>query len=127
MVAAKMLLRLMLENGTLIENPTDEAIKTALYTLVPDANAFAVLERVTPGEDFTSLEDSTVGLDPLSSFYLQTLAVGHGFTLEYQEGPIDSRYQCKGLRLAEVIQAFQAYAQGHRHWKRQFAWIKLET
>lgn len=96
-------MKLELEDGTVIDQPNDQEIETALATLDMEGNRFAILSQ-----------------DPLT--YIQTF----GLMLEYQEGDTDHHYRAVGPvaqgQFGQIVSAFQKYAKGDPSWKDDFEW-----
>lgn len=107
-IAAMPHLRLILEKGSLIDNPTSEQIADALSSLDADGNSFAILERT-------------------ETTYIQTGFQKSGeYIIEYQEGSLDQHYQTVARDVQQVIAMFQAYAVGHDTWQQECEWNKLD-
>ena len=100
-------MRLQLKNWTIIDNPTSAQVEAALQTL-DEGNSFAVLEQKR------------------SKFMQARYLPGSGFVLEYKDDSPDGHYYCAQthLGLADVIKAFQFYADGRIDWKREFQWLR---
>jgi hypothetical protein len=100
-------MRLQLENWTIIDNPTAAQIEVALQTL-GDGNSFAVLEQ-------KRLKFMQTRYRPES-----------GFILEYKDDSPAGHYHCAktDLGLADIIKAFQSYADGRVDWKSGFQWLR---
>ena len=101
-------LRLSLEDGRVIDNPSPVSITSALTSLKPDSNSFAILERT----DTTYLQISMQSSDE--------------FILEYQDGSLDKHFQANVYDLSDVTCAFKAYAARDESWKTQFDWQRIE-
>ena len=111
-------MRLTLEDGTVLTDPTPAQIADALRSLNwQKDNSFAILEKS---------DDST---------YLQTAQMDDPelkeprFVLEYQDGSLARHYEAvaeDGFALEKVIAAFQQYADGSESWRDGFEWKKMD-
>ena len=101
-------MQLELEDGTLIRNPTREALGSAIHSLRVPGRSFAVLES-GPGS------------------YLQTAKNDDGsFELEYQDGDLSHHYRLPYfVDLVEVTGAFQGYLTQRAFFLQKYAWEKL--
>jgi hypothetical protein len=100
-------IRLILENDTIIDNPTSNQIALALSTLNTTENTFAILES----DDMT---------------YIQTAMENtQEFVLEFQDGSLDKHYQTNVETLLEVMAAFQGFLEAREDWKRTIDWQKI--
>jgi hypothetical protein len=99
-------MELEMEDGTVLEAPSAQAIAQALEKLDGKRNSFAILAR----DEMT---------------YIQTSgSVKDGFDLEYQEGSTDRHFRAagQGLTLQDVVGAFQDYAAGGLGWRSAVQW-----
>jgi hypothetical protein len=111
-------MRLSLEDGTTLMDPTAAQIADALRTLNwLEDNSFAILEKS---------DDST---------YLQTAQMDEPdlkeprFVLEYQDVSLARHYEAvaeDGIALEKVIAGFQQYATGSESWRDGFEWKKMD-
>src|SRR5437660_444898 len=109
-------MRLTLENGTVIDNPTAAQIDAALRSLNwLEENAFAVLAVQDWTYMQTAQDDDPDQQEPV-------------FLLEYQEDSLEKHYHAvdEPLSVERVIEAFQKYARGDASWRDDFQWEKLE-
>jgi hypothetical protein len=109
-------MRLTLEDGTAIDQPTAEAIERALRTLNwLEDNSFAILER----GDMTYLQTAQEDVPEVEQPF---------FVLEYQDGSVSEHYRvCEGpLPLERIIRAFQKYADQDDSWRGEFEWERME-
>lgn len=103
-------MRLELENGKVIKEPDDAAIKDALGKLRPEEGySFAILDAETKKD-----------------YFIQTSLGPQGFLVEYKEG--QRQYQSKNerLELKSVSRLFRLFGRGDSSWKQQTTWKPLE-
>lgn len=102
-------MKLELEDGTAISQPSDQDIEVSLARLDGRRNSFASLNR-----------------DAMT--YIQTAGkYESGYDLEYQDEDTEHHYRAVGSATHEqVVSAFQRYAKGDPSWKDEFAWERLE-
>ena len=103
-------MKLELEDGTVIERPSEHDIEQALDTLGRHGNSFAILSQ----EMMT---------------YVQTAgARDSGYDLEYQEEDTEHHYRVPELVSHDaVVSVFKRYARGDDSWKTEFAWERKEV
>jgi hypothetical protein len=109
-------MRLTLEIGTVLNNPTAAQIDKALRSLNwLEDNSFAVLAV----EDWTYMQTAEEDNPDYQEPY---------FVLEYQEGSLEEHYHAVDgpLTLEQVIEAFQKYAHGDESWREDFEWEKQD-
>jgi hypothetical protein len=100
-------LRIVLEDWTVIDNPSADNIEAALNSLHADGNAFAILE----------VTDMT---------FMQVLLQPEGtYVIEHRAGAAHRHYQAVTRDLGSVVNAFQAYAAGDDSWQGAFGWRKI--
>lgn len=102
-------MQLEMEDGTLLENPSERDLQKALVRLGSQGNTFAILSR----NEMTYLQ--TAGDDT------------DGYILEYQVDTTNEHYQLdeRVLSKEEVIQAFTSYLQGSYRWQEEYQWQKM--
>lgn len=106
-LAAMPHLRLSLENGPPIDNPSLDQITVALSSLIVPGNSFAILERT-------------------DSIYLQAALQPSGeFIIEYQTGSVAEHYQAVTKDLQIVVSIFRAYAIDDDAWHKIFDWKRI--
>src|SRR5208283_3397013 len=109
------MMRLSMENGTELKDPSPAEIDQALHTLNrSEDNSFAILEQ----SDLTYLQvaqEDDADQD------------GPRLVLEYQDGSIDRHYQAVAdpLSLETVIEIFQAFAVGDEKWPGRVQWERM--
>lgn len=104
-------MRLQLADGSVIENPTPQALAENLGTLRVPGCEFAVLETDRPG------------------FYMQTAKNQDGsFILEHQEGSLAKHYNLPYniVDVDDVIEAFSSYLLNDDRWRKNHEWQKME-
>ncbi len=110
-------MRLTLENGTVIDNPSAAQIDEALRSLDwMEENAFAILELAEWTYMQTAQDD-----DPEQQERV--------FVLDHQEGSLKKHYHAvdEQIALERVIDAFQKYARGDASWRTDFEWERQEV
>lgn len=110
-------MRLELENGTTIDEPTAAQIAQALGSLnAQKDNSFAILQRADQTYVQTAQLDDPDQAEP-------------HFALEYQEGSTAKHFEAvaeDGIPLPRIIAAFQKYAAGDDSWRGDFEWTKMD-
>ncbi len=102
-------LRLEVENGQVLENPSANDIAIAIAGMKSDGNAFAILSR-----------------DEM--FYMQISGdPTGGFDIEYQEGSTKEHFRAEGdpFPMQQIVPAMQDYAAGGAEWQKRFTWKRL--
>ena len=110
-------MRLSMENGTELKDPSPAEIDQALRTLNrSEDNSFAILEQA----DLTYLQVAQED-DPDQD--------APRLVLEYQDGSMDRHYQAvaDSLSLMTVIEIFQAYAGGDEKWRSRVQWEPMQV
>jgi hypothetical protein len=92
-------------SGQNIERPSAAQLAEVLGGLASDPGDFAILTRA-------------------EGTYIQVLAIGGGYVLEYQDGSLGEHYACTDpdLDLNAVVRAFHAYARGDDDWQASLPW-----
>lgn len=104
-------MRLQLEGGRVVENPTPATLADALRTLRVPGCEFAVLEADRP------------------DFYMQTLKNQDGsFFLEHHEGSLAKHYTVpyRLIDVEDIIDAFTSYLLQDDRWRQNYEWQKME-
>ncbi len=110
-------MRLTLENGTVIDNPTAAQIDAAVRSLNwREDNAFAILEQSEWTFMQTAQNDDPERQVPV-------------FFLDYQEGSLKKHYHAvdEQIALDRVLTAFQKYGRGDASWRDDFEWERQEV
>lgn len=102
-------MKLELEDGTTISQPSDQDIEVSLARLDGRRSSFAILNR-----------------DAMT--YIQTAGTYEsGYELEYQDEDTEHHYRAIGsVDHEQVVSAFQRYAKGDPSWKDDFTWERVE-
>lgn len=108
-IAAMPHLRISMEDGTVIDNPTPGQIANTLSSLNKDENSFAILEQ-------TELTYIQTGRQPNDEY-----------VIEYQESSIREHFQTFVTDLQRVIDVFQLYAAGNDSWKQRCEWEQVDV
>lgn len=98
-------MRLATEEGSGIDEPTDEQLREALSGLGGPAGSFAVLTRADRPPE-----------------YVQTAGEADQFLVEYREGKKHHRAEGETLPLEKVVALFQAYNRGDEAWREMVPW-----
>ncbi len=98
-------MKLELENGTVIEQPSEDDIQGALSSLGDRGNGFAILSQGV-------------------MTYVQALGSrDEGYHLEYQEDDTQHHFRVPELvPHDQVVSVFKRYAKGDASWKEELAW-----
>ena len=108
-------MRLSLENGTVVENPTNKQIASGLRSLYwATENTFAILER----DPLTYIQARHWDGPEVDEPY---------FILEHQDGSLANHWNAIDgpIRLKRVIRAFQQFARQDNSWRGEFKWEQL--
>ena len=102
-------MKLELENGTVIENPGDDEIASALASVDRGDGLFVILGQT----DLTYIQafrDNKLGL-----------------VLEYQDGSLSEHFRSTDLMVAldRATRTFQRYATGNKSWHGEIRWRKV--
>ena len=98
-------MRLETEEGSAIDEPTDENLREALSGLGGAAGSFAILTRADRPPE-----------------YVQTAGEADQLLVEYREGKKHHRAEGEALPLQEVVALFQAYNRGDEAWREMVPW-----
>ena len=104
-------MKIVTENGTEIENPSDADIRRVIESLNDSGNGFAILSTA-------------------EEHYMQTAGcMKDGFILEYREGSWDQHFQAStgSVQTSDVIRAMQQYAAGNESWRTSLTWEPHEA
>jgi hypothetical protein len=102
-------MRLDLEDGTTVVDPSPEQLRDALLGLRVPGNSFAILEQ-QPG------------------FYMQAVKNEDGsYDLEYRDGSRDKHFKTSSRLMdnIDLIDAFTSYLERDDGWRRRFEWEPL--
>lgn len=99
-------MRLELDDGTVLEDPSDSDIARALASTARGDNSFAILSH----SEMTYLQ-ACEGSRP-------------GLVLEYQEGSLTEHYRSidEAIPLEQVTRTFQKYAKSDESWLDAATW-----
>jgi hypothetical protein len=90
------------------EEATEDLIKKSISNLKNDVDSFAILS-----------------IDEMN--YIQALATGHGFVVQFQNGSVDEHYEFDTyLSRPKTIDLFQAYFQGIEKWQGSLSYSRVK-
>ncbi len=105
-------MKLEIDGGAEIIDPSSGQIHEALEKMARGEADFVILSREDEGE-----------------YFIQAAGTSEqGLVLEYREGGEQSHYECSdpSLRIGQIIDAFNKYAQNDSNWTSDFPWTPLD-